>query len=397
MDLSDLHLAPGGDTAPPAPAGPTAETPAAAPALPATDDPLRWRDILATLSAETSGPLTAALERVETLAATGHIDRAGLRALMDEVRHARQAGLVGQQLTRLAAGQLRQSHERLRLGDVVQQVLTQHARETEARGVAVKQVFKPADVLVDPTLLFSLCEALLAWSLAHTRSHIAFGTDVKAWPAHARVLLRFCYRPADERPEPGVEAAQRAALDSMSWRLVEQTASAMGLPLARGWDGAQVTVAVEFPRTVHEQAEAVTAIELDQGFSPSVHPRTLAGQQVLVVASRRDVRAQVRDAIRPMGLMVDYVASVEEARRFCRSGVPHAIVIESVLRGDRFNDLRRECDGSGADVVFIEIIEEGDVFEISGFGGSTMARVGRDAIAASLPSALLFELSRHGA
>ena len=389
MDLSELNLGQAAEKT--GPSGPTDAGDATHP------EGLRWRDILATLSAETSGPLTAALERVETLATTGRIDRAGLRTLVDEIRHARQAGLVGQQLTRLASGRLRQSHERLRLADVLKDVLTQHARETEARGLLVQQVLQPSEVLVDPTLLFSLFEALLAWSLAHARASIEFRSDVKSWPAHARVITRFACRLADERPDAATEATQRAALDTLSWRLLEQTAWAMGLPLDRRCDGPNVVVTLEFPRTINDQVEGVTAVELDQGFSPSVHPRSLAGHQVLVVASRRDVRAQVRDAIRNMGMIVDYVSSVDEARQFCRSGVPHAIVIESVLRGDRFNALRRECEGSGADVVFIEIIEEGHMFEISGFGGISMARVGRDAIAASLPSALLFELSRTSA
>lgn len=386
MDLSELNLTPAGDGVSPQPTPDGADT--------THPEGVRWRDLLATLSAETSGPLTAALERVETLAATGRIDRAGLRALVAELRHARHAGIIGQQLTRLASGRLRQSHERLRLADVLKDVLKQHARETEARGILVKQVFKPAEVLVDPSMLFNLFEGMLVWSLAHARSNIEFRSDVKQWPAHARVSVRFDYRPADGRPDPETDTAQRVALDSMSWRLIEQTAWAMGLPLDRRFDGAQAIVTLEFPRTINAQIEGVSAIELDQGFSPSVHPRTLAGSQVLVVASRRDVRTQVRDAIRNMGLVVDFVSSVEEARQFCRSGLPNAVVIESVLRGDRFNDLRRECEGSGADVVFIEIIEEGDMFEISGFGGVNMARIGRDAIAASLPSALMFELSR---
>ena len=42
----------------------------------------------------------------------------------------------------------------------------------------------------------------------------------------------------------------------------------------------------------------------------------------------------------------------------------------------------------------IEIIEEGNTFEMSGFSGSSVARVGRDVIASSLPSALMFELSK---
>ena len=43
---------------------------------------------------------------------------------------------------------------------------------------------------------------------------------------------------------------------------------------------------------------------------------------------------------------------------------------------------------------FIEIIEEGSTFAMSGFGGAPMGRVGRDAIESALPSVLMFELSR---
>src|SRR6185436_17239669 len=161
--------------------------------------------------------------------------------------------------------------------------------------------------------------------------------------------------------------------------------------------GSHVTLTLEFPRTVSEQLEGLSILEIDNnshGFSHSTQTKPLAGSHVLVVASRRDVRIQVRDAVRNMGLLVDFVTSIEEARDFCRSGLPHAIVVESVLRGDRFNELRGEVDSAGTDVVFIEIIEEGNTFEISGFGGLNMARVGRDAILTSLPSALMFELSK---
>jgi len=388
MDLSDLNRAPANSgTATPPPNTDDKGSP----------DALRWAEILNALSAETSGPLTAALERVQTLATTGRIDRASLRALAEEIQHARQAGMTGQQLTRLASGRVRQTHERLRLTDALKEVLAQRTRETQARGIVIKQVLKPAEVIVDASLLFSLFNAVLAWSLAHARSNIEFRTDIKSWPTHARVTCRFAYRQADERVEEPADLALRASLDTMTWRLLEQTAWAMGLPLERKFDGGNAVLTLEFPRTVNEQIEGVSAIELDQGFSPSLSSKPLAGSQVLVVASRRDVRVQVRDAIRSMGLIVDFVGSVEEARDFCRSGVPHAIVIESVLRGDRFNALRQECIEAVADVVFIEIIEEGNTFEISGFGGLSMARVGRDAITASLPSALMFELSKAAA
>jgi len=115
---------------------------------------------------------------------------------------------------------------------------------------------------------------------------------------------------------------------------------------------------------------------------------------VLVIASRREMRLQIRDALRNMSLIIDFVSSVDEAINFCREGLPHAIVIEAIQSGERFAAFRDEITREVPDFVFIEIIEEGSAFEMSGFSGSGTARVGRDVIASSLPSALLFELSK---
>jgi hypothetical protein len=356
-------------------------------------EPDHWRDVVGEMSAEIAGPLTAALERVQTLATTGRIDRLSLRMLGEEIQRARQISMSGQQIARLASGTLRQTHERLALTDTLKDVLTQRQRETQARGIHIKQVLRPAEVVVDASLLFSLLNTLLTWAMEQACSPIDFRIDIKTWPAHARLAARFACSPADQQ-SPADERELQGRLDSMTWRLLEQTAWTMGLPIERKLEGHDVHLTIEFPRTVTDQLEGMSTIELDQGFSPTLQGKPLVGSQVLVVASRRDVRVQIRDAIRNMGLIVDFVNSVDEAREFCRGGLPHAIVIESVLRGDRFNDLRKEVAAEGADVVFIEIIEEGNTFEISGFGGLSMARVGRDAILTSLPSALMFELAK---
>ena len=115
-------------------------TRAAAPAAQAPQDAVppestHWRDVVTGMSAEMAGPLTTALDRVQTLASTGRIDRASLRALGEEIQRARQISMSGQQITRLASGELRQAPERLPLTDTLKDVLTQRARETEARGI----------------------------------------------------------------------------------------------------------------------------------------------------------------------------------------------------------------------------------------------------------------------
>jgi hypothetical protein len=374
--------------------GPTAARPSTAPLPEQSGVTTRWNDLVTEIGVATAEPLTAALERIHALITSGRIDRASLRALREEVERARQAGMIGQQITRFASGRLRQSHERLQLADTLKSVLAHRQREVQARGIVLKPVLKPAEVTVDASLLFSLLNTVLDWALDHARSSIEFKIDIKEWPEHARLACRFTNRLPDQVDEER-DVSVPDALDSLNWRLLEQTAWTMGLNLDRaGHMGGETLLVIEFPRTVNAAVEALMTPETDEGFAPSTNSKPLAGSHVLVVASRREVRVQVRDSLRNMGLIVDFVNSVDEAVDFCRDGLPHAIVIESIQNGERFGHFRDEITREVPDFVFIEIIEEGGAFEMSGFSGSTMARVGRDVIASSLPSALMFELSK---
>jgi hypothetical protein len=349
-----------------------------------------WREVVGALGSEIAMPLTAALERIQTLISTGRIDKASLRELSHEVEKARRAGMAAQQLTRLASSRLRQSHERLTLNETLRIVLRHRARETESRGIVLKPSLIPADVIADASLLFGLLNTVLDWTLLHARSEIEFAVDMRAWPAHARVTCAYAYRLADE-PDDGAHAPQ---LDCLAWRLVQQTARTMTLPITRSAERGRVRLTIEFPRTAQDVVEGLTAVELDRGFGLSSNSRPLAGSHVLIVASRRDMRVRVRDAIRHMGLVVDLVSSIEEAARFCRDDLPHAIIVEGILNGDRLRQLRADITAEIPEFPFIEIIEEGASYAMSGFGGAPMGRVGRDAIDSALPSVLMYELSR---
>jgi CheY-like chemotaxis protein len=320
-----------------------------------------------------------------------------LRSLREEIEKARQVGIDSQQLARLASGRVRQSHERVPLCEMLGGVLSHRGRETLSRGIEVKLLpAAPVEVLVDAPLLFSLLNTLLDWALDCARSRIELHVDVKAWPAHARLTCRFEPRPVAHRDDEVATPGKVLPIDSIHWRLLQQTARAMGLPFERVIETGGTALTLEFPRTVNETMEGASAVEIDEGFATSINTRPLAGNHVLVVARRRDVRVQVREALRDMGLIVDFVSSVDEAVDFCRDGLPHAIVIESVLCGERFGELRQDIAAEVPEFVFIEIIEDSRAFEMSGFNPAGMARVGRDVMAQSLPSALLFELARGG-
>jgi CheY-like chemotaxis protein len=167
-----------------------------------------------------------------------------------------------------------------------------------------------------------------------------------------------------------------------------------GLVVDRKDVAGTTTLVLEFPKTAGEEMAGLSATEIDDAGAQSSNSKALAGSHVLVVASRREVRVLIRDALRNMSMLVDFVASIEEAASFCREGLPHAIIIDSILKGSRFTHFRDEILGEVPDFVFVEILEQGSTFEMSGTNGAQMARIGRDVVASSLPAALMFELSR---
>ncbi len=360
---------------------------------PAAAEALQPQALVAQLGSEVASHLSSALERVNTLAATGRIDKAGLRLLREELEQARRAGIVGQQLARLSNGQVQLANERLDLTGLLREALRLRGREIEARGIEVRQLFAAVEVMSDATLLFSLLETLLDWSFAHAISRIDLQIDIQNWPAHGRLASSFAHRPADEAEEP---AAPAAALDSMDWRLLQQTATVLGLALRRRDSATRTEVLIEFTETLPPRLFDSASGEAEDVTTQAHNSQPLAGRHVVVLAARREVRNVVRDALRPMGLMIDFVTTLDEAQQLFAGGLPHAVVYEASLGGDRFERLRTELLAEVPGLAFIQIAEQGRAFEVLNLGGRQFASVGRDAIIESLPAALLFELSRHG-
>jgi CheY-like chemotaxis protein len=380
MDLSDAKGKPGNGR----------------PAPVTTSDP---HELVAQIGSEVASLLSAALERVTTLATTGKIDRASLRELRDEIDLARRVGIMGQQVSRFASGRVRVANERLNLTNLLREALRQRGREIEARGIEVRQVFAPAEVSSDATLLFSLLQAIMDWCFEHAVSRVDMALDVKGWPTRARLVCSFAFEHADlvDTSYGQSEELHPRSVETMSWRLLHQIAAVLGLNVLRRDDGGRTTLTVEFPETLAPRVEGLgVALDADQGDPGALvaNSQPMAGHHVLVVATRREIRNTVRESLRNMGMMVDFVTSLEEAEQFCRSSMPHAIVYDALLRGERFERLRNEWLTEVPNLAFVQLAESGHAFELLNVDGRQFASVGRDAIMQQLPSALSFELSR---
>ncbi|HET7527876.1 MAG TPA: hypothetical protein VFK10_18185 [Burkholderiaceae bacterium] len=347
---------------------------------------------------EVARSLTPALDSVRTMQAIGRIDRAELHALVQSIEQARHAAMLGQQIARLSRGVVQQQPEAVDLATALREVLAQRQEELAARGLAIKQLVKPVEVVADPTLLSALVGTVLDWSLRHARTPLDLRLDTKAWPAHARLVCRFGHTPPDQVPggaPRGDGGHFMPALDCVSWLLLMQLVRIMSLHIDRADTTTDTTLTLEFPHTPNDSLKGAVAIDSIDSLGPTAEGQSLAGTQVLVIAVRREVVNQIRQTVAPMKLSVECVGSVADARASCKRGLPQAIVYESMVYDGAFDALRNDIRQQCPELAWIEIVDEADAFEISSFGGMSMARVGRDAIAGSLPSALMFELAQR--
>ena len=360
----------------------------------------QWAEIVQQLGAEIAGPLSAALDRIQDLISTGQIDRQGLRALRDSVSQARDAGMMGQQLARLTSGKLSLVRERLQLTQMLRGVLSQRSAETQARGIQVRQVFKSVEVMADSALLFALLNALVDWAITSTHSAIDLRLDLSPWPPKARLLCRFAHRSLDLLDDP--RAAVPPALNSLAWRLLEQTAITLGLLPLREDESGMTTLTLEFPHTVGDATGLATPVTPPpvprQTREPSLAPagslKPLAGSHLLILSANRELRSRIQLAVQHMGLIVDAVSDIAEAMEFCLEGLPHGIIFESGQRGPDFDHLYEELMREVPEFCFIEVLSHEQQTQLSTATTDGLARISRQHLADALPSVLMFELSK---
>ncbi len=378
---------------------PSLVPPAAAHGLGSRAGETPWGDIVQQLGAEIAGPLSHALERIQQLISTGQIDRQGLRALRESVAQAREAGMVTQQLARLASGRLRLSRERVHLTQVLRGLLAQRSRETQARGIQIRQLLQPIEVMSDAPLLFSLLNAVMDWALINTHSSLEMRLDTQTRPSQARWVCRFAHRSLDLGSAPAAAIAELPeSLTSLKWRLIEQTAAALGVQPLREDEAGITRLTLTFSDLVSEDphlvAPAVPAhLDRDDPL-PSHNSKPLAGCHLLIVSPRRELRQQILASIRHMGLIVDAVPSMHDALRFCEEGLPHGITFEQSLRDADFDRLHAEITAEVPHFAFIEVREAVQQTQLSTATDDRMARISRANLTDALSSVLLFELSK---
>src|SRR4051812_7014259 len=100
---------------------------------------------------------TTAIEEVlQAFRRTRTITRGQMGALRVATASLQKLSVHAQQMSRLATGRLRQSHERLSLDELIRRTVADNDWRYYESGVKIEQHLQTVDVIVDPGLLVSL-------------------------------------------------------------------------------------------------------------------------------------------------------------------------------------------------------------------------------------------------
>ncbi len=341
------------------------------------------------IGAQLSSAVSTMQDVMQEFTRTRHMSRVHMQALTRAMDAAQKVAMQSQQISRLAGGRLRQSHERLELGQMVHAALDDRTRFFQSSGIEVYRQIRPVEVIVDPGLLHGLIEAAVDWA-AEQGHRIVVSLDIKNWPEHAVLVLK-----ANDTVASRSTQELRPDQDSLCWHLMIQIAQTMGVMVDRAPAPDGAIVMIEFPRTV-KQLEGLTAIEVDGGGDSSMHSESkpLAGHRVLLVTADDRLRQDIKTICLSMGLIMDSTPTTLQAIRFCELDQPHLIVIDEALRDYRFEELRQDLVRTDVNFPFIEIASESNTFELASWMSDSITRVSRDVLKAQLPSVLVLELAK---
>jgi len=342
-----------------------------------------WPDLLASLADQITEGVSALQNQLDQLLAKGRISRSEHLTLSIPAERIKLSGLSAQQIHRFYSGRIRQSHEKVDMAQLVEGVLQERKKELGILGIALRRKLKPVEVLIDPTVAHTFVNAVLDWGLPFG-NRVDVRMDLNPWPQHARLLVRVA--------NDGVPPSSMVSTDNVSWMLIRQIAlTAGGIEIDREINEEGVSFTAMFTRTV-QAVDGISAVDLSDDQSSMF--KSLSGTYVLTISPSLQIRADVRDALREIGITSDSVVDFDQARDAIKGRMPNLIVVDAELTDERFDAFRRELLREVFEFPFVEISPDDSSFDMSGFGEFSMAKVGRGNIREALGTAVMFELAK---
>lgn len=346
--------------------------------------------LVALIGAMLSDPLRAMQGLLDQLTHAGTAEPDHISHVRGVLASARTMAIQSQQIARLGSGRLRQSHEKLKLDDLLRDALRERKVLFRQRGVELYHGLKPVEVIVDAGLLVCLVDAALEWALS-VGSRLIITLEMKNWPQHGMLTVRV---------SKDVALGAHRTLDAdddgntLAWYLLAETAGVMGVSINRVTSDTESTLVIEFPRTV-KRLEGLTAVEVDTDCGHyNSGSKPMAGHRVLVITNDSMLRHEIQSTARTMGLVVDFVLDSRQAVRFCELDIPHMVIIDERLRDLIFDELSTDLRRTDPNYPFIEIAIDSNVLEMAGWMSNSITRVSRGSLRSQLTPILVMELAK---
>jgi hypothetical protein len=342
-----------------------------------------WPSLVQGLADQITEGVSALQHQIDLLLSKGRITKSEHRVLSIPAERIKLAGVSSQQITRFYSGRIRQTHEKVDMSVLVEGVLQERKQELGLLGIALRRKLKPVEVLIDPTVAHTFVNAVLDWGLPFG-SRVDVRMDLNAGPQHARLKMRVS--------NDGVPPSSATSPDNLSWMLIRQIAlTAGGVEIEREIDDEGVGFTALFSRTV-QAVDGISAVDLSDEQSSMF--KSLSGTYVLTISPSLQIRADVRDALREIGIMSDSVVDFGQAREAVKSRMPNLIIVDAEIKDEAFEAFRNELLREVFEFPFVEISPDDSSFDMSGFGEFSMAKVGRGNIREALGTAVMFELAK---
>lgn len=343
----------------------------------------RWGDLVVSLADDMAHAVATLQNQLDHLLARERLSPIEHRALSAPVERLKHTGITAQRIQRFHAGRIRQSHEKVPMADLVEALLEERRRDFAALAIELRRKCKPAEVLIDPTVAYAFVNAALDWVIPFGQ-RVDVRLDINTWPQHARLQVRAF--------NEGMPPSSGAQADSPSWMLLREIARASGgIEIEREVNQDGVSLTVFFTRTV-QSIDGLSTIDMSD--DPTTIFKSMQGVYVLTVSPSLRLRAEVRDALRELGITSDSVVDFAQAREALVHRTPNLIILDAELRGDDFDDFQRSVLREFLEMPFVEISPDSRSFDMSGFDELSMAKVGRTNIRESLGTAVMFELAK---
>jgi CheY-like chemotaxis protein len=184
-----------------------------------------------------------------------------------------------------------------------------------------------------------------------------------------------------------------AEFNDLHWMLFTVMARARGLIPQRVAVGDNVILMLEFPSQEVPTLDTTNRLATQSYRTPAV-----ADRRVLVLEPSEFARVQAHKLLLDVGMKVDAVATLEQARGSLRDGVPDVLVTGIPVRDARIGALLDELRAAHPRLRVIELVNDDSAFAFafSSPGYANAARVGRQDLARTLVLAVAQELDAGG-